>query len=87
MDEIPNSGNNPLVYFDIGLKNEIIGQLKIKLFRNVFPAGVENFVRIADGKTVRVEEKGFGNHKYFKETKSKSLSIRLSLKFKHFIAI
>ena len=67
LSDLPDSGKNPIVYMDISLKGEIIGRIHIRLFRDVFPAGVENFVRIASGRTYRVIKKGFGNHKYKKE--------------------
>lgn len=67
--DLPDSGNGPVVYMDILLKGEVLGRIYIKLFRDVFPAGVENFVRIAGGRTYRVEKKGIGQYRYTKETK------------------
>lgn len=67
LSDIPDSGPYPLVYMDIGLQGKIIGRIYIRLFRDVFPAGVENFVKIAAGVTYKVEKKGFGNNKYKKE--------------------
>ena len=64
--DLPDSGDNPVVYFDIVLKGETMGRLYIRMFRDVFPAGVENFVRIAMGKTQRIINKGSGQHKYKK---------------------
>ena len=65
--DLPDSGKNPLVYMDISLQGEIIGRIHIRLFRDVFPAGVENFLRIAGGKTYKVIKKGSGRYKYKKE--------------------
>jgi cyclophilin family peptidyl-prolyl cis-trans isomerase len=65
--DLPDSGKNPVVYMDITLKGETLGRLLIRLYRDVFPAGVENFVRIASGKTYRTEKKGFGKYTYTKE--------------------
>lgn len=67
LEEIPDSGPNPIVWMDIVLREEIIGRIYIRLFRDVFPAGVENFVRIASGKTIRSEPKGIGRYKYVRE--------------------
>ncbi|AKI80339.1 structural PPIase-like protein [Acanthamoeba polyphaga mimivirus] len=64
LEDLPNSGKNPRVYMDIVLNNEIIGRLQIKLFRDAFPAGVENFVQLANGKTYRVNSNGTGKYKY-----------------------
>lgn len=67
LEEIPDSGKNPIVWMEIVLKEKVIGKIYIRLFREVFPAGVENFVRIAGGKTSRIEHKGNGKYKYIKE--------------------
>jgi cyclophilin family peptidyl-prolyl cis-trans isomerase len=69
--DLPDSGSNPQVYFDIKLKNDIIGRIGIRLFREVFPAGVENFVGIASGKTYKADKivsSAYG-HSLIKETK------------------
>lgn len=66
LTDIPDSGKNPVVYMDITLKGEVIGRIFIRLFRDVFPAGVENFVRIASGRTYKVVKKGIGRYKYKK---------------------
>lgn len=66
-DDLPDSGPFPIVHMEISLKGEIIGKLLIRLYREAFPAGVENFVRIASGKTYRIEHKGIGKYKYTKE--------------------
>lgn len=68
LTDLPDSGNNPVVYMDISLKGEILGRIHIRLFRDVFPAGVENFVRIASGETYRVIQKGMGRYRYKKES-------------------
>lgn len=67
--DLPDSGKNPTVYMDISLQSEVLGRIEIKLFRDVFPAGVENFIRIASSKTYQVTIKGDGRYKYKKETK------------------
>ena len=67
--DIPDSGTSPICYMDINLKDECIGRLMIRLFRDVFPAGVENFIGIASGKTYRVQKKGYGKYQYKKETR------------------
>ena len=69
LTDLPDSGKNPIVYMDIILKGEPLGRLYIRLFRDVFPAGVENFVKIAAGRTYRVLRKGNGKFQYKKETK------------------
>ena len=67
--DLPDSGKYTIVYMDIGLKGEILGRIQIKLFRDVFPAGVENFARIASGRTHQVTLKGDGKYKYKKQIK------------------
>ena len=69
LDELPDSGTNPVVWMDIIIKEEIIGRIYIRLFRDVFPAGVENFVGLARGKTVRTEKKGQGKYTYVRQVK------------------
>ncbi len=68
LSNLPNSGKFPIVHMDIILKGEYFGRLSIKLFRDVFPAGVENFIGIAESSTYKVEIKNFGYHKYQKQT-------------------
>ena len=65
--DLPDSGKNPTVYMDISLQGEIMGRINIKLFRDVFPAGVENFIGIANSKTYQVTTKGTGFYRYKKE--------------------
>lgn len=67
LTDLPDSGKNPIIYMDISLKGESLGRIYIRLFRDVFPAGVENFVKIASGKTYRIIKKGNGKYKYKKE--------------------
>jgi cyclophilin family peptidyl-prolyl cis-trans isomerase len=67
LEEIPDSGPTPIVWMDIVIKEEVIGRIFIRMFREVFPAGVENFIRIAGGRTIRTEEKGQGKYKFRKE--------------------
>lgn len=69
LTDLPDSGKNPVIYLDIGLKGEIIGRIHIRLFRDSFPAGVENFVKIAEGKTYQVIKKGAGRFTYTKDTR------------------
>lgn len=53
LDNIPYSCENPIVYMDISLKGKVMGRILIQLDRQVFPAGVENFVKIAAGTTYK----------------------------------
>lgn len=69
LDDIPDSGINPIVWMDILINGEFIGRIQIKLFREVFPAGVENFIRIVAGQTCRTDLQGKGNHKFIREIK------------------
>ena len=69
LHDLPDSGKNPVIYMDISLKGEILGRILIRLFRDVFPAGVENFIKIAGGQTYKYIPKGFGNYKFTKEVK------------------
>lgn len=66
LSEIPNSGNHLTVFMDIMIKGEELGRIHIGLYRNVFPAGVENFVSIIEGKTCKVIDMGDGAFKYKK---------------------
>lgn len=68
LDNIPNSGKNPVVWMDIIIKEEVIGRIYIRLFSDIFPAGVENFIGLVEGKTVKTEHKGKGKFAYRKET-------------------
>ncbi|CAH6421648.1 Cyclophilin type peptidyl-prolyl cis-trans isomerase/CLD [uncultured virus] len=68
LENPPDSGQNPIVYFDIAANSQSLGRIHIKLFRDVFPAGVENFVLIAAGVTYRIQTKGCGKGKFMKET-------------------
>lgn len=52
---------------DIKLGDQNFGRLYIKMLRDAFPAGVENFINIALGKTCRVIDKGSGKYKFRKE--------------------
>lgn len=69
LHDLPDSGKNPVICMDISLKGEILGRILIRLFRDVFPAGVENFIKIAGGQTYKYIPKGFGNYKYTKEVR------------------
>lgn len=69
LSDLPDSGKNPIVYMDISLKGEVLGRIHIRLFRDVFPAGVENFVKLVGGRTYKVIKKGIGRYKYKKEIK------------------
>src|SRR5690606_13736395 len=68
LDNLPNAGANPVVWMDITLNEEVIGRIFIRLYRDVFPAGVENFYRIASKQTYRIQEKGAGRYRYKKDT-------------------
>lgn len=63
---LPFSGEIPTVFMDIMLRGVKMGQLQIKLFREVFPAGVENFVKIAEGTTYQCTATGSGRYQYKK---------------------
>jgi cyclophilin family peptidyl-prolyl cis-trans isomerase len=67
--DLPDSGKNPVVYMDISLKGDLLGTIYIRLFRDAFPAGVENFVKIAGGRTYKISKKGSGQYKYTKQSK------------------
>lgn len=69
LSDLPDSGKNPVVYMDISLKGELIGRIHIRLFRDVFPAGVENFIKIASGKTYKIVNKGTSKFKYSSDTR------------------
>lgn len=43
------------VYFDIGVNGENIGRMVIELYPDVFPEAVENFLRLAEGNTYKLE--------------------------------
>lgn len=66
---IPYSGERPIVFMDITLNDQSIGRIQIKLFREVFPAAVENFVKISEGNTFRTEKRAFCNNRVYKETR------------------
>lgn len=66
LSEIPNSGKILTVYMDIMVKGELLGRIHIGLYRETFPAGVENFVNIIGGKTCKVIEMGNGAFQYKK---------------------
>lgn len=69
LSNLPNSGSMPVVYMDIMLGGDFFGRIYIRLVREAFPAGVENFVRIADGQTTRIIRKGTGKFRFRKEIK------------------
>lgn len=54
LEDLPDSGSAPVIFFDIDLANKDMGRLVFRLDRKVFPAGVENLVRIAEGNTHRI---------------------------------
>jgi cyclophilin family peptidyl-prolyl cis-trans isomerase len=54
LDDLPDAGRYPVIFFDIDVAQKYIGRLVFRLDRDVFPAGVENLVRIAEGDTHRV---------------------------------
>lgn len=66
LDQIPHSPTNTAIYLDIGIHGRgHLGRLTIELFRNSFPAGVENLIRIASGETSRTFERGAGEDTYY----------------------
>jgi cyclophilin family peptidyl-prolyl cis-trans isomerase len=86
LTDLPDSGNNPIVYMDISLKGELLGRIFIRLFRDVFPAGVENFIRIASGKTYKIIKKGNGIYNYTKQiNRSYNGSKFFNLKYNNYI--
>lgn len=67
---VPYSGERPIVYLDLTINDQIMGRVYIRLFREVFPAAVENFVKTAEGNTFRLEKRELINsQKYYKETR------------------
>lgn len=66
--DIPDSGNTPIVFMEIKLCEEIIGKLQIVLYREVFPAAVENFIKLITGTTHRVSKYQNGQYTYYKQT-------------------
>lgn len=69
LSNLPNSGQNPTVFMDIMLNEVCLGKLSIKLFRDVFPAGVENFIGMISSQTYKIENKSAGKHTCQKQTK------------------
>lgn len=67
LTDLPDSGKYPVVYMDISLKGDNLGRLYIRLFRDAFPAGVENFVKIAGGRTYKIVKKGSSHFGYTKQ--------------------
>lgn len=67
LSEIPYTSDNPVIYMDIGLSDNLMGRIHITLFRDVFPAGVENFVHIAKGDTYRTIKQGVGEYTFYKQ--------------------
>lgn len=68
LNNIPDSGPNPVVWMDITLNEEVFGRIYIKLYREVFPAGVENFYHIASNSTYRIQTKTSGKRNFKKGT-------------------
>lgn len=69
LNNIPDYGPDTVVWMDISINEEVIGRIHIKLFPEVFPAGVENFIRIVTGETYRAEHKGTGDNKFIREVR------------------
>uniref|UniRef100_A0A6C0LS80 PPIase cyclophilin-type domain-containing protein n=1 Tax=viral metagenome TaxID=1070528 RepID=A0A6C0LS80_9ZZZZ len=65
--DIPMSEQEPVVFMDITLQGELLGRIHIRLFREIFPSGVENFVKIIDGRTFKVQNKKYGRYGYTEE--------------------
>lgn len=68
LQDIPNTGTDSSVIFNIVSNDKPLGNIRILLLRDAFPAGVENFYHIAKGNTYKIEEKGFGQSKFAKKT-------------------
>lgn len=66
LDNLPYSGEYPCVFMEIVLKGVVIGKLYVRLFREIFPAGVENFVKIIQGVTAKQQTKSIGDYIYTK---------------------
>lgn len=56
LDNLPFSGMTPRVILTLAFNDVIIGDISILLYRDVFPAGVENFVLLALGTTSRITD-------------------------------
>lgn len=69
LDQLPYSGENPVVYMDISLNGQKLGRICIRLYRGAFPAGVENFVKIATGNTCRICKPSEPKYRYIKHIK------------------
>lgn len=61
LHHLPNC-NNRKVYFDISIDGLLCGRLVIKLFRDVFAAGVENFFHLAVGDTQCIADNDYCKH-------------------------
>lgn len=66
---LPYSGENPVVTMEILCKGQFLGSIDIVLYREVFPAAVENFIKLVLGSTYRVEKYNSGGHIYQKQIK------------------
>lgn len=67
LSDIPNSGLEPIIYMDIAQDDKILGRITARLFRDAFPAGVENFINIVLGNTYNIKSNARGT--IIKETK------------------
>ena len=69
INNIPNTGDNPEIYMEIGISGRSIGKIKINLFRDAFPAGVENFIKIITGETKQISQEGILDYVYTTQQK------------------
>lgn len=69
ISEIPNSGNRIKVSMEIVANGRSLGNLNIELQRDLFPAGVENFLYIIKGTTYRNVSLGVRDYKYVQQYK------------------
>lgn len=67
ISEIPNSGNRIKIWLEILLDSKSLGNIYIELQRDLFPAGVENFVHMIKGDTYRNVSLGIRDYKYVKQ--------------------
>lgn len=68
LSDLPNVQDS-YVFMDIFLSQSLLGTIKIKLFRDVFPAGVDNFALIAKGSTYKEIPMGYRKKKFIKAVK------------------
>jgi len=57
------------VYLDLAVNNRAVGRLGIRLYRDLFPEGVENFARICQGDTMQQIPTGHQDTAIWKTTR------------------